>query len=66
MSKKHSRRVASEKIRGILNQLADSICESQDNVILALFDNSFVIHLDGATLNISMSQTASAKKGGAA
>ena len=56
MSNKKSRRVASEKIRGILNELADAVCASQDRVQLSLFDNTFVIHLEGATLNISITQ----------
>jgi len=51
---KQSRRVTSEKVRGILSELADTICNAQDKVILGLSGNTFVIHLEGGTINISV------------
>ena len=54
-------RVASEKVRGILAELADAICNAQDKVILGLSGNTFEIHLEGGTINISIDM-----KGGAA
>ena len=48
------RRVPSDKIRGILNELADAVCAAQDNVGLSMTGNTFNIHLEGATLNITI------------
>lgn len=56
MNQKHSRRVASEKVRGILNELADAVCQAQDKVILSLTGNTFEIHLEGGTINITVCQ----------
>lgn len=50
---KQSGRIASEKVRGILSELANTICEAQDKVILSLKGNTFEIHLEGGTINIS-------------
>jgi hypothetical protein len=33
MNQKHSRRVASEKVRGILNELADAVCQARTGAI---------------------------------
>lgn len=55
-NQKHSRRVASEKVRGILNELADAVCQAQDKVILSLTGNTFEIHLEGGTINITVCQ----------
>ncbi|MCM1356531.1 MAG: hypothetical protein NC212_09025 [Staphylococcus sp.] len=49
-----SNRVASEKVRGILSELADAICNAQDKVTLGLSGNTFEIHLEGGTINISV------------
>lgn len=53
--------MASEKVRGILAELADAICNAQDKVVLGLSGNTFEIHLEGGTINISIDM-----KGGAA
>ena len=61
MNKKHSRRVSTAKLHRLLDELVDEICTAQDRVTLALSDNTFNIHLDDATINISVNP---AGKGG--
>ncbi len=62
MDKSHSRRVSSsKKLRALLNEIADEICAVQDKVTLSLAGNSFTIHLEGATVNLSINQS---EKGG--
>ncbi|MBD5318697.1 MAG: hypothetical protein HDS09_05490 [Bacteroides sp.] len=60
-NKNHSCRVSSAKLRTLLDQLVDKIRTSQDRVILALSGNTFNIHFNDATINISMKP---AKEGG--
>ncbi|GFI12650.1 hypothetical protein IMSAGC008_00174 [Muribaculaceae bacterium] len=58
---KRSRRVSSKKLRALLNEITDEICAVQDKVTLSLAGNSFTIHLEGATVNLSINQS---EKGG--
>lgn len=60
MNNKQTRRVSSKKIRALLNELANEICSAQDRVTLSLTGNTFEIHLEGATVNITVEE-----KGGA-
>lgn len=60
-NKKQSRRVSSKKLRAILTELADNICGVQDKVTVALSGNTFEIHLEGGSINITMNE-----EGGAA
>ena len=59
-NKTHTRRVSSTRLRSLLDQLVDELCSAQERVTLAVSSNTFNIHLDDATLNISISQ----KEGG--
>lgn len=61
MNKKLSRRVSSEKVRDILAELANEICEAQNKVMLSLSGNTFEIHLNGGSINITLNE-----EGGAA
>ena len=54
--------VASEKVRGILAELADAICATHSTVSLSAQGSTINIHLEGSTLNITLYQ----KEGGAA
>ena len=54
--------VASEKVRGILAELADAICASTPTVVLSTKGSTINIHIQDVTLNISLSDA----KGGAA
>ena len=53
---KQSRRVSSKKLRALLTILTDEICNAQDRVTLALNGNTFEIHLEGGTINITMNE----------
>lgn len=53
---KQSRRVSSKKLRTIFAVLADEICNAQDRVTLALNGNTFEIHLEGGTINITVNE----------
>ncbi|MCM1450676.1 MAG: hypothetical protein NC102_00235 [Clostridium sp.] len=56
MNKKKSRRVDSEKVRGILAELAEAICLAQRKVTLSMQGNTFEIHLGGASVNITVNE----------
>lgn len=56
MNKKQTRRISAAKLRGLFEQLTDDICSGRDRVTVALFNNTFVIHLEGGTVNISICQ----------
>ena len=60
-NQKQSRRVSYEKLRALLGEFADDICAAQSTVTLSLSGNTFEIHLEGATVNITL-----VEKGGAA
>ncbi len=53
---KQSRRVSSKKLRALLTNLTDEICNAQDRVTLALNGNTFEIHLEGGTINITINE----------
>ncbi len=55
-NKTQSRRVSSKKLRALLTELADDICTMQDRVTLSLAGNSFEIHLDGGSINITINE----------
>ena len=55
-NKTQSRRVSSKKLRAILAELADDICAAQDKVTLSLTGNTFEIHLNGGTINITINE----------
>ena len=53
---KQSCRVSSKKLRAFFAELADEICNAQDRVTLALTGNTFEIHLEGGTINITVNE----------
>ncbi len=55
-NKKQSRRVSSTKLRAILAELADDICAVQEKVTLSLTGNTFEIHLEGGSINVTISE----------
>lgn len=55
-NKKQSRRVSSKKLRALLVELADDICGVQDKVTIALTGNTFEIHLEGGSINITINE----------
>lgn len=55
-NKKQSRRVSSKKLRAVLTELADNICGVQDKVTVALTGNTFEIHLEGGSINITINE----------
>ena len=57
------RRVSAARLRNLLDELVDGICNAQDRVTLDLSGNTFNIHLDDATVNITVNLTG---KGGEA
>ena len=62
MSKhQRTRRIASEKLRGFLAEIAEQICAAQDHVTLALAGNTFEIRLEGATINVNITEKGGAK-----
>lgn len=54
--KKQSRRVSSKKLRALLAELADEICAAQEKVTLSLTGNTFEIHLEGGSINITINE----------
>ena len=58
---KQTRRVSSRKLRAAFNDIADMICGGQDRITLSLSGNTFEIHLENATINISVNES---KEGG--
>lgn len=55
-NKKHSRRVSSKKLRAILTELANDICGVQDKITVSLTGNTFEIHLEGGSINITINE----------
>jgi hypothetical protein len=54
-NKNQSRRVSSKKLRALLAELADNICGVQDKITVSLTGNTFEIHLEGGSINITIS-----------
>lgn len=63
MKPNQTRNVSSKELRRILHDFADDVCDEQEKIQVTLKDNSFVFHLEGATINISLT-TCDAKRGG--
>ena len=53
---KQTRRVSSKKLRALLTELAYDICGLQDKVTIALTGNTFEIHLEGGSINITINE----------
>ena len=66
---KQTRRVSSHRLRAILTDIANEICRAQDKFTFSLTGNTFEIHLDGGSVNITINESltkslCSAKEGG--
>ena len=57
---KQTREVKASKLRELLKDLFGDLCAGLDTVSVALTGNTFEIHLEGATVNITVNQ----EKGG--
>lgn len=55
-NKTQSRRVSSKKLRALLAEFADEICAAQEKVTLSLTGNTFEIHLEGGSINITINE----------
>lgn len=55
-NKKQTRWVSSNKLRALLTELADEACGVQEKVTVALRGNTFEIHLEGGTINITINE----------
>lgn len=55
-NKTQSRRVSSKKLRAILAELANDICQAQDKITVSLTGNTFEIHLEGGSINITINE----------
>ena len=55
-NKKQSRRVKSAKVRELFAMMANEICKGQDKVTLSLTGNTFEIHLEGGSINITINE----------
>lgn len=53
---KQTRRIKSAKLREIFAALAEEICAAQEKVTLSLTGNTFEIHLEGGTINITINE----------
>lgn len=54
--KKQSRRVSSKKLRALLAEFTNDICRVQDKITVSLTGNTFEIHLDGGSINITINE----------
>lgn len=48
--------MSSKKLRALLAELADEICAVQEKVTLSLTGNTFEIHLEGGSINITINE----------
>ncbi len=58
---KQTREVKASKLREFLNELAGDLCAGLDTVRVDLTGNTFEIHLEGATIDITVNES---RKGG--
>lgn len=56
MKEKQSRRISASKLRKALGKFADDICAAQERVTIALSGNTFEIHLEGGSINITINE----------
>ncbi len=55
-TKPHSRRITAKRLRAFLNGIADDLCSIQDKMTIAVTGNTFEIHLEGASINITINR----------
>ena len=56
--------IPAERVREAFSELAEIICSGHERINLSLSGNSFTLHLEGATVNITVSERPAAQKGG--
>lgn len=47
------RRISAKQLRAFMHELADDICCNRDRLNITVSANTFELHLDGGTINIS-------------
>ncbi len=57
-------RVKVASVRTALAELSDAICSGAESVKVSFSGNSFHFHLEGATVNITVSERPAAQEGG--
>lgn len=55
------RRIPAPQLRKLLHELADDICNAREQISFTLSGNTFELHIEGGTINISINEP----KGGA-
>ncbi|MBD5243170.1 MAG: hypothetical protein HDS60_03680 [Barnesiella sp.] len=55
-NKKQSRRVSSKKLRTLLTDFVNGLCEEQDKLTVSLAGNTFEIHLDNVSVDITINE----------
>lgn len=55
-NQKQTRRIKSAKLRQFFDLMADEICAAQEKVTLSLTGNTFEIHLEGGSVNITINE----------
>lgn len=58
---RHERRISASRLRRFLADIAEDITDGLDTVNIVARGNTFAIHLEGATINISVN---TAREGG--
>ena len=53
--------VSSRKLRAIMNEITEQICQAQDRISMSLSDRAISIRLEIGTINITMNES---QKGG--
>ena len=65
-AKRHERKISASRLRRFIAAATEDITAGIDTVTLSLSGNTFEIHLEGATINISVDESPEIRKGGAA
>ena len=55
-NKKHSRSISASRFRRFISAAAEDITEGISSVNISLRGNTFEIHLEGATINITINE----------
>lgn len=65
-TKRYERKIPASRLRRFIAATVDDITAGIDTVSLSLSGNTFEIHLQGATINISVNESPEIRKGGEA
>lgn len=60
-TKRHERKITASRLRRFIAAAAEDITTGIDTVTLSLSGNTFEIHLQGATINISVNESSENK-----